>query len=147
MLLMLFRGALALQVAAFLAQSLLAGLILIGDAFAVSAHMAVGGASLILAAVQAGAAIQLARSGGAPRWLAAANVAFLIADGLQMGAGRLGLLAIHLPFGVTLFGSAVLMSAYAVSVLEPTPRQPSHKPSAASRQSSRPATRFAQRGG
>ena len=99
MLLMLFRGALALQVAALLAQPLLAGLILIGDAFALSAHMAVGGASLIFAAVQAGAAVQLARSRRAPRWLAAANVAFLIAMGLQMGAGRLGLQTIHLPLG------------------------------------------------
>lgn len=123
MLLMLFRGALALQVATLLAQPILAGLILIGDAFALGAHMAVGAASLIIAAVQAGAGLQLARSGRAPRWLAAANVVFLIVETLQMGAGRLGLLAIHLPLGVALFGAAVLMSAYAASVLEPAPAE------------------------
>ncbi|HSZ50738.1 MAG TPA: hypothetical protein VK801_04135 [Caulobacteraceae bacterium] len=142
MLLMLFRGALALQVAALLAQPILAGLILIGDAFALSAHMAVGAASLILAAVQAGAGVLLARSGTAPRWLAAANVVFLIVEGLQMGAGRLGLLAIHLPLGVALFGAAVLMSAYAASFLEPTPAQPSR-----GRQSRHHTAQVAQRGG
>ena len=141
MLLMFLRVALALQVAALLAQPIFAGLTLIGDAFAVSAHMVVGGASLILAAVQAGVAVQLARSGSAPGWLAAANVVFLIADGLQMGAGRLGFLVIHLPLGVALFGAAVLMSAYAASVLEPTPAQPSR-----GRRARRHSAQIAQRG-
>jgi hypothetical protein len=142
MLMTMFRVALALQAAALLVQSLLAGLILTGDAIALSAHMAVGGASLVIAVVQALAAILLVGLANAAKWLVPANIGFLIAEGLQMAAGRLGLLGIHLPLGVALFGAAVLMSAYAANSLEPTPTQPS-----GGRQTRRHTAQVVQRGG
>ncbi|HEY2049817.1 MAG TPA: hypothetical protein VGH03_10770 [Caulobacteraceae bacterium] len=137
MLVTLFRGALALQVIVVFAQALLAGVALSGDAFALGAHRVCGAASLIVAVVQVAAAILLVGLARAPRWLVPVNIGFLIAEGLQMAAGRLGLLGIHLPLGVALFGAAVAQAVYAATSLQPAPgRQIPHR-----------AAQVAQRGG
>jgi hypothetical protein len=126
MLVTLFRGALVLQVIVVFAQSLLAGVALSGDAIALRVHMVGGAASLIIAVVQVVAAILLVGLASSPGWLVPVNIAFLIAEVLQMAAGRLGLLGIHLPLGGALFGAAVAQAVYARSLRPAAGRQIPH---------------------
>lgn len=106
-----FRWVTAAQPAALLAQALLAGLALSGNATALDAHMAVGAATVILAVVQAALAFRWQRA-GAPRWPLAVSLGLLGADILQMASGRLQFFVLHLPLGVALFGSALTLAIY-----------------------------------
>ena len=90
-----FRWVIAAQVMAVLLQALMAGLALSGSQAALRAHMALGGATLLIAAVQAIAAFLLTRNARIPRPLVGANIAFLAADTVQMATGRLQLFALH----------------------------------------------------
>jgi hypothetical protein len=116
-------GALVLQATALMAQAVLAGLAL-GGAPALGAHWAVGGASLLLALVQVGAALLLWRSRRAPAWLFAANLLFLAADGAQAAAGRAHAFAVHLPLGVALFAAAAGLSIWSWDLMRTGVRSP-----------------------
>ena len=126
MLVTFFRGAIALQVIVMFAQSLLAGVALSGDAIALRVHMLGGAASFAIAVAQVVAAILLVGLASAPGWLVPVNIGFLIAEGLQMAAGRLGLLGIHVPLGVALFGAAILLAVCARSLQPAGGRQIPH---------------------
>jgi hypothetical protein len=91
-----FRLAIAAQGTASLVQALLAGLAISGSDAALDAHKPVGGANTLITTVQAVAA---KRSAQIPRWAVAASIGFLFTDAAQMAAGRLHLLALHLPLG------------------------------------------------
>ncbi len=108
-----FPWMIAAQAVALLALALLAGLALSGSKAALEAHMAVGGATILLSIIQAVAALLLRRSGQIPRWPVVASVGFVIGDAVQMAAGRLQLFALHLPLGVGLFGAAIGLAIYA----------------------------------
>jgi hypothetical protein len=95
-----------------LTQALLAGLAISGSEAALVAHMAVGGTSLLISAVQVAAALLLRRSARIPRWLVAASIGFSVADAAQMAAGRLQLFALHFPLGVALFGASIGLAIY-----------------------------------
>jgi hypothetical protein len=110
---MMFRLVIAAQAAALLPQALLAGLGLSGSEAALDAHMSSGGAILLLSAVQVLAAFLLRRSSRIPRWPVVASIGLLVADAVQMVAGRLQLFALHLPLGVALFGASIALAIYA----------------------------------
>jgi hypothetical protein len=96
----IFRLAIAAQGAALLVQALLAGPAISGGDAALDAHEPVGGAITLISTVQAIAAFPLRRSAQIPRWPLADSIGFLFTDAAQMAAGRLHLLALHLPLGV-----------------------------------------------
>jgi hypothetical protein len=100
------------QAAVLPAQALLAGLAISGSEAALGAHMAVGGTSLLISAVQVAAALLLRRSARIPRWLIAVSIGFSVADAAQMAAGRLQLFALHLPLGGALFGASIGLAIY-----------------------------------
>jgi hypothetical protein len=108
----LFRWALAAQAVVLLVQAFLAGSALAGSARSLALHRTLGGVALLLAIAQVGIAVMLWRASRATPWLAAANIAFLVAAGAQMAAGRVRLFALHLPLGVALFGAAVALSTW-----------------------------------
>lgn len=112
---MMFRLVIVAQAAALLPQALLAGLGLSGSEAALDAHMSFGGAILLLAAVQVLAALLLRRSARIPRWPVVASIGLLVADAVQMVAGRLQLFALHLPLGVALFGVSIGLAIYALA--------------------------------
>ena len=108
-----FCSAIAAQVGAILAQAFLAGSALSGNEPALRAHMVLGVATLLASAVQAITAFLLTRAAQIPKWLVGASIAFLVADAVQMAAGRLQLFSLHLPLGVALFGAAAALGIYA----------------------------------
>jgi asparagine N-glycosylation enzyme membrane subunit Stt3 len=99
---------------AVLAQAFLAGLALSGSQDALRAHTALGGVTLLLAAVQAVAAFLLRRNprnARTSRRLVGASIAFFGCRQCTNGSGSL--FALHLPLGVALFGAAVALAIYA----------------------------------
>jgi hypothetical protein len=121
----LLRATTAAQVAVLLAQALLAGLALSGSAVALAAHMMVGGASLLIAVLQAGAAVLAWRSTKASAGRATASIGFLALVVLQMAAGRLQALVVHLPLGLAMFAASAWLAIQAWRPLPaPAPRSP-----------------------
>jgi hypothetical protein len=110
---MIFRVAVTAQAITLLALAFLAGLALSGSGLALDVHMFGGGATLLMSAVQSGAAVLLRRAARIPGWSIAASLGVLVADVVQMAAGRLQLLALHFPLGVALFGASVGLLIYA----------------------------------
>jgi hypothetical protein len=93
----------SVQVLAMLAQAVLAGLALSGRPV-LQAHMVNGAIVLLAGSAQMIFALWLRRSNRLPRYILAATIALPAGEALQMASGRLGLLAVHLPLGVGLFG-------------------------------------------
>jgi asparagine N-glycosylation enzyme membrane subunit Stt3 len=99
-----FRVAATAQLIAVLAQALLAGLALSGNASALAAHVSNGGLALLICLLQLVFALLLSRSNQRLRWLVVASAALFLGEGMQMASGRLHLFVLHLPLGVVLFG-------------------------------------------
>jgi hypothetical protein len=106
-----FRWVTATQLATLLTQALLAGLALSGSATALSAHMGVAAAALVISFAQAALAF-LWRRAGAPGWPLAISLLLLVAEIPQMASGRWQLFVLHLPLGVALFGSTLALAIY-----------------------------------
>jgi len=93
----------SVQVLAMLAQAVLAGLALSGRPV-LPAHMVNGSVVLLGGFVQLIFALWLRNSNELPPYTLSASIALPAGEALQMASGRLGLLAVHLPLGVGLFG-------------------------------------------
>src|SRR5262250_770996 len=131
-----FRFGVAAQAIALLAQALLAGLALSGSEAALAAHMPAGASTFLISAAQVVAVFLLRRSGQIPRWVVAASIGLLLAEGLQMLSGRLYVLALHLPLGAGLFGASIGLAISAST----------WRPAATPRRAGAPDAAFTQRG-
>jgi hypothetical protein len=104
------RVVVLVHAALVLAQAAFAGRFLAGDAAGLRAHEANAGLIELVALVQLGLAVVLWRPGRGPGWPALASLALLLAEGVQMGFGYEGRLALHVPLGVAIFGLTVAVA-------------------------------------
>ncbi|MEV6039017.1 hypothetical protein AB0L65_48295 [Nonomuraea sp. NPDC052116] len=122
------RATSALLLLATLAQGLLAGLFVTGDADLLTVHSAVGSALLVVALVQVVAAVLEHRwrkwAGGPATWRPTIlSGAFLAMAAVQIGLGMARVVAPHMFLGVTMAAVAmlVLLVVLAESVWVDTP--------------------------
>ncbi|MEU0519942.1 hypothetical protein [Streptosporangium sp. NPDC006007] len=101
------RIVVALNAVAILVQAVTAGRLLNGGA--AGAHAMGAGAVHLLGLVQLVAAVVLWRPGRGPGRPALASLALLLLGFAQSAVGGAGNTALHVPFGVTLFGGVVAM--------------------------------------
>lgn len=118
----------ALFVAVFVfVQPVLAGLFVTGEVGMLGLHSVNANLIALLVIVQAVAAILLWRPGRGPAWPIWISIAYLVLIEAQAGFGYARLVALHIPFGVALFGLAVAMLIGTWSprlrVCRSTPRQ------------------------
>jgi hypothetical protein len=106
------RAALAAHLLAVLAQPVLAGLFLTGDVDAIDWHAANGVALAVIALLVVAAALGHALAGRGGWWVLGAAVLLFLADGFQIEAGFERTLEIHIPLGVTIVVSSVLLAAW-----------------------------------
>ena len=108
-----FRACVVGQAIAVFGQAVLAGSALSGNQSALSAHMVNGAIAVLISLLQVLSAVPLRKD--LPRWVIAASLGLLVAEGLQMYSGRIHLFALRLPLGVALFGALVPLVVWASS--------------------------------
>ncbi|MEJ3655202.1 hypothetical protein WEH80_19735 [Actinomycetes bacterium KLBMP 9759] len=94
-----------------LAQALLAGQILAGTAGADAAHGLGGLVVVLISLAQLVIAVIAWRRGSVPARAAAISTGLFVAIVVQLFVGGSGLLAVHIPLGVLLFGGYASMLA------------------------------------
>jgi hypothetical protein len=99
--------------ALILLQAVLAGQYLSGVFDAIAVHRANAGFVLLAGWAQAIAALLLWRSGRGPAWALGASVLVSVAELMQMAAGMSRELGLHVPLGVTLFGTMAALTGWA----------------------------------
>ncbi|RII18402.1 hypothetical protein DSC45_10825 [Streptomyces sp. YIM 130001] len=102
------RAVVSLHTVAILGQPLFAGLYLGGDYDALGLHRLGADATTYLAGLQLLLTLTLAALGGV-RWPLAATTTVVAGETGQYLAGAEGLLALHIPLGVSLVGAAGLL--------------------------------------
>jgi hypothetical protein len=104
-------------VLAVLAQPVLAGLFLTGDVDAIGVHGLIG--SLLALGAMAVIAVVLAYvfGGRGTLWVLPVSVLLFLAVGFQIGAGYARQLELHVPLGVVIVTTSVLLAGWAWSPL------------------------------
>lgn len=107
------RLTLLLHAAMAVAQPVLAGSYLAGSYDRLAAH-GLNGSLLVLATMFWGIAalVHVAASRGRSWWLLVLVVAVFMAEGIQIGAGHTRNLALHIPLGVLIVLTAVLLAGW-----------------------------------
>ena len=105
-----------------LAQVIFAGLFLDGHDAWRDWHAANGMLLPLLALVQVVLAVLVWRPGRGPGWPAIASVGLLVAVVLQNVVGQAGLLAVHVPLGVTIVGLVGTLLGRTRNLTRPTTR-------------------------
>jgi hypothetical protein len=106
-----FRACVVGQAITVFVQAVLAGFALSGNPSTLSAHMVNGGIALLISLLQVLSAVPLRKD--LPRWVFAASLGLLVAEGVQMFSGRIHLFALHMPLGVALFGGLAPLVVWA----------------------------------
>jgi hypothetical protein len=109
-------------VLAVLAQPVLAGLFLTGDIDAIAVHSLVGSLLALGALVMIGAAVAYVLAGRGTLWILPVSVLLFLAVGFQIAAGFARQLELHIPLGVVIVTTSVLLAGWAWSPLAARPR-------------------------
>lgn len=105
-----FRSVVTVHVLLVLAQAAFAGRFLVGDSAALALHERNGtGIITVVALVQIVAAVLVWRPGRGSVLTAAVSVGLFAAEVLQIGYGFSDRLALHVPLGVAVLGTAVAL--------------------------------------
>ena len=94
-----------------LAQPWLAGRYLTGDVDAIAVHGLVGSLLAAVGMVAVAATLLYVLGGRGRLWVVPVAVALFLADGVQIGAGYARDLGLHVPLGVAITVSSVLLAA------------------------------------
>ncbi|GAA0946936.1 hypothetical protein [Pseudonocardia zijingensis] len=97
---------------AVLAQPVLAGRYLTGDVDAMEVHGLVGSLLALVAMALVAGAIAYVLVGRGRLWLLPVTVLVFLAEGFQIGAGHSRQLELHVPLGVAIVVTAVLLAAW-----------------------------------
>jgi hypothetical protein len=97
---------------AVLAQPVLAGRFLTGDVDAIEVHGLVGSLLAPVAMTLIAGAIGYVVGGRGQLWVLPATVLLFLAEGLQIGMGYSRQLHLHVPLGVAIVVTAVLLAAW-----------------------------------
>lgn len=115
------RTTAVLHATAVVLQPVLAGMYLGGDVDAIGMHGVNASLVNVLALTQIVATVGYAWPGGGRVWPLAASVAIFMAEGFQIGMGYSSNLPVHVPLGVTIVVSQVLLTVW---VLRPAAKAP-----------------------
>lgn len=119
-----FRVWAVLHAVLVLAQVGLAGALLDAALGALAWHGGIGGSLILAATVQTVLAVPAAWPGRMPGWPVAVSAVLVVADTAQVAVGHLGLLAVHVPLGVAIVVTQVVL---AVRALLPADRRDAHQ--------------------
>jgi hypothetical protein len=106
-----------------LTQPVLAGRYLTGDVDAIVAHSLTGTFIVLGALIIFGVALAYALAGRGTLWALPVSVLLVVAVGAQAAVGFIGLLEWHIPLGVVIVTSSLLLTVWAWSPLAARPRQ------------------------
>lgn len=107
----LLRVAVTVHLVMVLAQPVLAGLFLTGDVDAITVHGTVGSVLGAVTLVLVGATLAYVVRRGR-LWVLPAVVALFLAVGMQIGLGYSRALAVHVPLGVAIVASSLLLAVW-----------------------------------
>ncbi|MHC1557602.1 hypothetical protein ACR9E3_01515 [Actinomycetospora sp. C-140] len=110
----ILRGVAVLHAAMALVQPVAAGALLQASTVGLTVHQAVGGSLLLVTLVQVVAAVLAWRPGHLPAWPIAVAAGLVVAETAQVALGATGVLAVHVPLGVAIVGTAVWFAWWAV---------------------------------
>ena len=110
----LFRIVAVLHAAMTVVQAVAAGGILQASTVGLIIHQAVGGTLLLVATVQVPLAVLAWRPGRLRAWPIGVSAALVVAEVAQVALGATGVLAVHVPLGVAIVGTAVTLAVWAV---------------------------------
>jgi hypothetical protein len=97
---------------AVLAQPVLAGRYLTGDVDAIKAHGLVGSLLSLVAMTLVAGAVAYVLGGRGQLWVLPVAVLVFLAEGFQIGMGYSRQLQVHVPLGVAIVVTAVLLAAW-----------------------------------
>jgi hypothetical protein len=97
---------------AVLAQPVLAGRFLTGDVDAIEVHGLVGSMLLLVAMILVAGALAYVVGGRGRLWVLPVTVLLFLAESFQLGMGYTRQLHLHVPLGVAIVVSAVLLAAW-----------------------------------
>jgi hypothetical protein len=106
------RVLLTAHLAAVLGQPVLAGLFLTGDVDAIEVHGLVGSLLALVAMSLIAGALAYVIGGHGRLWVLPATVLLFLAEGIQIGMGYSRHLEVHVPLGVAIVVTAVLLAAW-----------------------------------
>jgi hypothetical protein len=109
---------------AVLAQPVLAGLYLTGDVDAIGVHGLIGSLLAVVALVVVAVALAYVLAGRGRLWVLPAAVLLFLAVGFQIGAGYARQLELHVPLGVTIVVTSVLLAGWVWTPSAARPRPP-----------------------
>jgi hypothetical protein len=109
----LFKAVVTLHAAMTITQAIAAGGVLQASTLGLIVHQAVGGTLLLVAFLQVPAAVLAWRPGGLPAWPIGVCAALVVAEIAQVALGATGVLAVHVPLGVAIVGTAVALAVWA----------------------------------
>jgi hypothetical protein len=109
----LFRVVTVLHAAMTVTQAVAAGAVLQASTVGLIVHQAVGGTLLLVAMIQVPAAVFAWRPGRLPAWPIGVSAALVVAEIAQVALGATGVLAVHVPLGVSIVGTAVALAVWA----------------------------------
>lgn len=118
----LLRTVLTVHLLAVLAQPVLAGLFLTGDIDAIAVHGTIGSTLAAVDLVVIGATLAYVLGGRGRLWVLPVVVALFLAVGLQIGFGYSRTLEIHIPLGVAIVTTSVLLAIWVWSPSAGRPR-------------------------
>jgi hypothetical protein len=110
----LLRGVLLIHLLAVIAQATLAGKFLSGSATALSWHEMTARAVAAICLLQIAATVPLRVRSGCPTWMLTSAIAILLAEVLETYSGYRGILAVHVPLAMGIFGGIMRQLSWAV---------------------------------
>jgi len=103
-----------LHAALTVVQAIAAGAVLQASTAGLIVHQAGAAALWLVALAQVAAAVVAWRPGRLPAWPIAVSAGLAVAETAQVAVGATGVLAVHVPLGVAIVGTAVTLAAWAL---------------------------------
>jgi hypothetical protein len=110
----LLRGVLSIHLLAVIAQATLAGMFLSGTATALSWHEMTARAVAAICLLQIVTTVLLRVRSGCPTWMLISAIAILLAEVLETYSGYRGILVVHVPLAMGIFGGVMRQLFWAV---------------------------------
>jgi hypothetical protein len=118
-----FRVVTVLHAALTVVQAVAAGGILQASTAGLVVHQAGAGLLWLVALAQVPVAVLAWRPGRLPAWPIAVSAGLVVAETAQVAVGATGVLAVHVPLGVAIVGTAVVLAVWSLRA-RPRPRPP-----------------------
>lgn len=108
----LLRAVIAIHLLAVLVQPVLAGQFLAGDVDAIVVHGTLGSLLALVGLVTIAVTLLYVLGGRGQLWVLPVALALFVADAIQIGAGYARTLELHVPLGVAIIVTSVLLGVW-----------------------------------